>query len=133
MTCWRFVVVLTSVAVTVSLTGAQDKTPDIKDIMSSLHRGPDCLRAKLARAVKADSPDWEAVQRETKEFAKLAEALAKNPPPKGDKTSWEKLTKDFGELAKAMEKGAKEKNVAEIKTAHAKLGNCKPCHSLHKP
>lgn len=130
---WRSLPLLTAWTVALSSVGAQEKTPDIKDIMGALHKGPECLRAKLARGMKSDSPDWDALQRETRDFVKLAEAMSKQAPPKGDKASWEKLTRQFTDQAKAMDQGARDKNLGELKAAHARMSNCKPCHTAHKP
>jgi hypothetical protein len=112
---------------------AQEKTPTIKEVMTKLHRGADCLRARLGKALKADAPAWGDVQQQTREFARLAEALGKNKPPQGDKESWERLTDEFGKLSKAMNEAAEKKSKPDAQAALAKLGNCATCHKAHKP
>src|SRR5262245_22694112 len=112
---------------------APEKTPAVKEVMTKLHRGADCLRARLGKALKADAPAWDEVQQQTKEFARLAEALGKNKPPQGDKESWERLTDDFGKLAKAMNEAAEKKLKPDEQAALAKMGNCATCHKAHKP
>jgi cytochrome c556 len=112
---------------------AQEKTPTIKEVMTKLHRGADCLRARLGKALKAEAPAWDDVQQQTKEFARLAEALGKNRPPQGDKASWERLADEFGKQAKAMNEAAEKKSKAEVQATLAKLGNCATCHKAHKP
>jgi hypothetical protein len=112
---------------------AQEKTPTIKEVMTKLHRGADCLRARLGKALKAEAPAWDEVQQQTKEFAKLAEALAKNKAPQGEKESWERLADEFGKQAKALNEAAEKKSKLEAQAALAKLGNCATCHKAHKP
>ena len=113
--------------------GAQNKTLTIKDVMARLHKGPNCLRATLNKALNSDDPNWAEVQRQSKEFAELAEALTKNTPPKGDKDSWNKLSGQFATTAKAMDQAAHSKAKADVVAAWSKLGNCKACHNAHKP
>src|SRR5262249_524158 len=85
---------------------AQERTPTVKEIMTHLHRGPDCLRARISKALKADEPDWDALHKDTRAFARLAENLAKNEAPRGAKESWEKLTEEFSSQAKALNDAA---------------------------
>jgi cytochrome c556 len=128
--------VLAFVAVVESIrspAGAQeDKAPTIKAIMKKMHSGDTSLRPTIAKALKAEAPDWEEIQKATKEFSKFADSLAKNPPPRGEKESWEKLTKEFVANAHAMDESAKKKDKEGAKVAHSKLGNCKGCHDAHR-
>jgi cytochrome c556 len=110
----------------------EEKTPTIKAAMKKLHGGDSSLRPTIAKALKAEQPDWAEVQKATKEFSKLAASLTKNNPPQGDKASWETLTKAFVENAKAMDQAAQKKDKDGTKAAHAKLGNCKSCHDAHR-
>jgi cytochrome c553 len=112
---------------------AQDKTPTIKEIMTQLHRGPNCLRARISKALKADELDWDALHKDTKAFARLAENLGKNEAPRGAKDSWDKLSEEFSKQAKALNDAAEKKSKADAQAAHAKLGNCATCHKAHKP
>jgi hypothetical protein len=54
--------------------------------------------------------------------------LTQNEPPKGEKASWDKKT---GELLAAVEMMAKGNKQGMM--AAQKAGNCKSCHSAHKP
>ncbi len=114
--------------------GAQDeKVPDIKAIMGKLNKGPRAMTATLRKDLADDEPDWNKVQKDAKEFARLAKMMSKNEPPKGEKESWEKLTKQYAEYAKALSEAADKKDKAAAKAAHGKLSTaCKSCHSQHK-
>jgi hypothetical protein len=120
--------------VVAALSAQEDKTPTIKEVMKKLHKGNDCLRAKIDKGLKAGEPDWDTVQKETKEFKQMAEALPKNEPPKGTKEAWEKIAKEFVTNATAMDDAAKKKDKKAAQAAHGKMGNaaCKSCHTAHK-
>jgi hypothetical protein len=119
-----------------SPAGAQDdKVPDVKAIMGKLNKGPKAMTAALKKDLGADEPDWVKIQKDAKEFAKLATAMGKNEPPKGSKESWEQLTKQYAEYGKALEEAAQKKDKTAAKLAHGKLSTpmfCKSCHSVHK-
>lgn len=114
--------------------GAQDeKTPTIKDVMDRLHKGAGSPLAMLGRQLKHTPPPWEDVQKTTKDFVTLGAALAKNEPPRGDKSSWERLAKSYHANAQAMDKAAQEQDLAGTKAARGRLGqSCKACHDAHK-
>ena len=113
----------------------QDKVPEVRDIMRKLHKGAENLKDHVGKALKAESPNWEEVQRDTKVYATLAEALGKNEPPKGDASSWKKLTGDYTTQAKALDDAAKKMDRAAASAVYKKLASpatCKGCHSAHK-
>jgi hypothetical protein len=113
--------------------GDAAKPPTVKEIMGKLHRGPNCLRANIARDLRADDPDWEEIEKETREFVRLAEDLPKDTPPRGGKESWDTQTKLFVSNARALHAAAEKHDRQAALKAHAKLGNCKSCHDVHKP
>ena len=86
------------------------KVPTSKEIMTKLNKGPDCLKAVLAKQLKADTQDWTLIQKESREFAEATAALGKNTPKKGDKDSWDKLTKAYATDAKALATAAEKKD-----------------------
>src|SRR5260370_36134017 len=87
------------------LSADGDKALSIKDIMKKLN-SPTGLQPNLGKELKDDEPSWDDIQKETKELASLAAALAKNDPPKGSKESWTKLTKTDADNAKALDDAA---------------------------
>lgn len=118
------------------LAGAQgDKIPSAKDIMKKLNGGPNCLNAYIGKDLQAEAPNWDEIQKETKEYAGLAAVLGKNTPSKGDKASWEKLTKAFADDAKALEQAAQNKDKKTAQTIYNKINttSCKECHKVHRP
>jgi hypothetical protein len=124
-----------SLALVVVLAGtalAQEKLPTIKDIMSRLNK-PGGLYPAISKELKADDTDWDDVQESTKTFAKLAAALGKNTPPKGDPESWTKLTKEYADNARALDEAAAKKDRTAANAARARLGGdaCKSCHKAH--
>jgi cytochrome c556 len=114
--------------------GTKEKTPSVKEIMQKLHGGRDGLRTKLNKEMRASKPDWEQIERETKEFVKFAEALGKNNPPRGDRQSWDRLTGLYVASAKDMDTAAEKHDVAGFKAAFNKMGgSCLNCHNAHRP
>ncbi len=119
--------------VIVSIEAQGAKTPPTKEIMGKLNRGPECLNAKIGKELKADQPDWSALQAETKEFAALASLVGQNDPPKGDKESWATLTKAYATNARSMDAAAQNKDKEAAHAAHAAMAkSCKVCHTAHR-
>jgi hypothetical protein len=107
----------------------------IREAMTKLFKGPQSLKDSISRELNSDSPAWETIQPQTKEFAQLAASLSKYDPPKGSKDSWTKLTDTFAKSAAALEHAADAKNKEDALTAHAALTEnqtCKACHQAHR-
>jgi hypothetical protein len=64
----------------------------IGQTMAKLFKGRSSLKDSIGQELNSDSPSWDTIQPQTKEFAELAASLSKYDPPKGSKDSWEKLT-----------------------------------------
>jgi cytochrome c556 len=111
-----------------------DKSPDIKEIMGQLNK-PTGLYYNIGAELKSDTPDWAEIQPQAKEVAKLAAALGKNKPPKGDVAAWEKRTKEYAANAAALQKAIAAKDKPAAKAAFDKMGGnlCMTCHKAHKP
>jgi hypothetical protein len=110
-------------------------TPTVKDIMGKAHKGPNSLLANIGKDLKADEPDWDDIQKETKELVELGTSLGKNDPPQGDKDSWDKLTKSYLEGVKTLDSAAQKKDQKGAQSAQAKLAQpktCMDCHQVHK-
>ena len=124
---------LAAAALTRSPSYAADKDPTIKEIMTKAHKGGDALLGTLGKDLKADSPDWDKVQKETKELVELGTSLGKNDPPKGDKESWMKLTAAYLDTAKDLDAAAGKKDKDTAAADQKKLtGSCMNCHKAHK-
>jgi hypothetical protein len=122
------------VAVLIWPVGAADKVPTIKDIMEKLNK-PGGLWPNLGKDLQEDEPDWEEIQRETKEFAALAAALGKNTPTLGDKASWDRLTASYAADAAALDVAAQKKDQRGTQAVLAKLSakaRCDSCHNVHR-
>ena len=112
---------------------AGGKVPSIEEIMDKAHANKTGLRAKIADEVKKPAPDWATVQKQSKEFVTLAEALAKNDPPKGAKPNWVKLSKEYADAVKELDKSVVKKDGKAVTTANQKLNaNCTACHEAHR-
>lgn len=108
----------------------------IGEAMTKLFKGPQSLKDAIGRELKNDSPSWETIQAQTKEFAQLAASVSKYDPPKGSKESWAKMTASFAESASALERAANAKDKEAARTAHAVFTNsksCSACHQAHRP
>jgi hypothetical protein len=124
---------VSSVAYRASLAGADSETPTIKHVMNKLHKGAMSPLALLKTELAAESPDWDKVEKQTKDFVILGAALEKNDPPKGEKGSWKTLADSYFANAKALDDAAHEKNKLAAQEAHKKLAaSCKSCHGAHK-
>ena len=110
--------------------GASDETPaTIEKIMDTLHKGKKSTLAALKTALKSPSPDWAAVQKETKTYSKFAADLPKNDPPKGDPAAFKTLAKAFAANAKTLNDAAEKEDLAAANAALRKLvGSCNSCH-----
>jgi len=119
---------------TQSPVGAEDaEAPSTKIIMQRLHKGPKSSQGALKAALKANPPDWNAIQDKTKDYVILGAGLAKNDPSKGDKSSWKTLADGFFTNAKALDDSAKKEDLAGTQAAFGKLnGSCMACHRAHK-
>jgi cytochrome c556 len=114
--------------------GANDDAPaTIDKIMDTLHKGKKSAISTLKTALKSQSPDWAAVQKQTKTYNKFAADLPKNDPPKGDSAAFKKLAKAFASNAKALDDAAEKEDLSATKAALSKIGgSCKTCHDAHK-
>jgi len=108
-------------------------SPSIKQIMGKLTKGPNSLTPVIGKELEADAPDWNTIQPQTDEYARLAAALVQNTPRKGSRESWAKLSAAFGESAVALNKAAKAKNRDAALDAHSQItGSCMGCHRQHR-
>lgn len=108
--------------------------PTIKEIMKRAHRTGTGLLVNIGKELKEDEPDWNDVQKDSKEVVELGTSLGKNKPPKGEQASWDRLTKNYLANARSLEAAAQQKDKAATQTALTKLNNsCKECHPLHRP
>jgi hypothetical protein len=123
---------MVSAALIAGVALAQEKVPAIKEIMARLNK-PGGLYPTLSKELKTDDLDWAEVQQQAKTFAKMAAALGKNVPPKGDADSWAKLTQDYATNARALEAAADKKDRPAADAARLRLGGdaCKTCHKAH--
>ena len=125
------------VSATVVLTAVaqDDKLPTVKVIMKKLHGGKTALKSKVAAQLKPAEPNWESLQKSTKEYEDLGAALAKNEPSKGDKGSWDKLAGSFAKASKTLNTAATDKDKPGAQAAFKSLTagtSCKACHEAHK-
>ncbi len=124
-----------ALVVTLDTTRAEEKKdPSIKEIMTKAHKGADSLIGKLGKELKADTLDWDLIQKQTKELAEMGMSLSKATPPQGDKESWEKLTKVYvansKEMVASADKKDKDTTAADVMKVTMMCGNC---HKVHKP
>jgi cytochrome c556 len=112
---------------------AADDAASIDKIMEALHKGRRSPLATLKTALKGQSPDWAAVQKQSKTYVKYAVDLPKNDPPKGDAASFKKLATAFANNAKALNTAAEKEDLGASRAALGKIGgSCKSCHDAHK-
>jgi hypothetical protein len=136
---WTTVAALAAFAVTTAVVAgrvgaADDKVPTVEEIMQKVNKGKGALHAQVKEAFQSGQPDWEAVQKITKQYSALADFLGKNDPPKGEKASWQKLTKAYAENAKKLDEAAQKKDTSAAQASVKTLsGACMACHRAHRP
>ena len=108
-------------SLSVSLQAADDKV--ISEVMKEYHKAPKGTDPIAKKAAKGEAS--------TSEVSKLLrgyKSMAKVEPPKGEADAWnERMTK----LITATEELKEGKDGAV--DAFAKAGDCKACHTEHKP
>jgi hypothetical protein len=101
--------------------------------MTRLAKGPNSLTPVLGKELGEESPPWETIQGQAKEYAESAAALGKLEPPLGSKESWAKQTAAFAASAEDLHRAAEAKHRAAALTAHDQLKNsCTGCHGEHR-
>ena len=124
---------LLAALLTVPVPAQTEKVPDIKEIMAKANK-PGGHYFALRRDLKDESPPWDEVQASAKALSKLAVALSKNTPPKGDKASWERLTKNYAANARALDEAARKKDRKAAALVVTRIKNsCNACHDVHRP
>jgi hypothetical protein len=112
---------LSMVAVFGLLVGAAPQdAKSIKDVMNAVHKGEDSLFKKIVSGKGSDE--------EHKKVVGMWEFLATQKPPKGDEASWKAKTAALLAAGKDVE----SKKAGGLDTLK-KAGDCKGCHSVHKP
>ena len=110
-----------------------DETPTIKQVMDKLHKGTNSPLAQLKRALKSDAPDWDKIQKTSKDFVILGAALGKNEPPRGKVESFKTFANAYYTNAKALDDAAQKEDKTAAQRALNKLStSCKSCHTAHK-
>jgi cytochrome c556 len=112
---------------------SDDETPSIEKIMEKLHKGKTAPLSVVKAQLKSDSPDWAKLDEEAKVMVKFGAFLAKNDPPRGEKSSFEKLAKSYESHVKALKKAVEKEDLTGARAALKKIGGtCKACHTAHK-
>lgn len=128
-----FAALIPIVAATAGAFAQDGDTPTIKDVMGKLHKGANAPFNTLKTQVKGEKPDWDQIQKTTKDFVILGASLAKNDPPKGDKEDWKKAAGKYFANAKALDDAASAKDLEKMRAAVKAVGaSCKSCHDAHK-
>ena len=96
-------------------------------------RGPDALWPKINSDLNTNSPPWDDLQAQAKEFADVAAKVGANNPPKGSKESWDQHANEFTTDAVDLAAAAQAKDVDKAKAAQMKVNNsCRDCHMAHR-
>jgi hypothetical protein len=120
---------------TATVAAQNDKPLSVKEVMKKINYRDSALCPVLGKMLKADAPDWDEIQKGSKQYLLNVEALTKNDPPRGDRASWTKLTNDYVADARALDAAAQKKDKPAALAAHAKVANpayCNGCHKAHR-
>jgi hypothetical protein len=93
---------------------------DIGDIMTSVMKGETSLYNRVAKGKASDA--------EAKRLATTLKGLEGTKAPKGDQAAWERKVSALVKAAESVGDGNRQGLMA-LQNA----GNCKACHSGHKP
>lgn len=107
-----------ALALMVGVAGAM-QAKSIKDVMAA-HKGKESMFSKIA--------DGKGSDEENKKLLALYEFMATQKPPMGDEASWKEKTTAL--IAAAKDVVEKKAGAAAVLK---KAGDCKGCHSVHKP
>lgn len=117
----------------VTLTNADETPPSVKEIMTKLHKGANSLLVDTRTHLQKGQPDWDALEKKTKDIVILGAALARNDPPRGDRESWQRLSRQYYDHAKTLDEAVQAKDRPAALNATKQLGeSCKACHNAHK-
>jgi hypothetical protein len=111
---------LLSLLALVATAGFSYSNDAIESAMKSAFKGDTSLYKKVATG--------KGTEADAKKLAGYVKTLTENEPPKGDKAAWDKKTGELLHSVELMAKGNKQAMMAV-----QKAGNCKSCHSAHKP
>jgi cytochrome c556 len=124
------VLVAAAVGVAYLGTAAADEIKDVKGCMAFQGK----VRKDVPDLLKAKTPNWEEVQKQTKDWVAMAETLGKQKPPKGTDESWKKQTDKYLGLVKDVDSAAEKKDLDGMKKGLGTIGmSCGGCHGQHKP
>lgn len=118
-----------------SIDAANAEALDNETIMKKLNRKKDNegVHYKVKLQLEAADIAWDVFAKNSKEYAELTSALAKNKATKGAPDSWEKLCKSYAADAKALSDAADKKDKTAAATAFEKLTkSCQACHDEHR-
>lgn len=106
---------------------------EIKDIKGCMaFQGK--VRKDVPELLKSKDPNWEDVQKQTKDWVAMAETLGKQKPPMGTETSWKEQTTKYLATVKDIDAAAGKKDVDGMKKGLGMVGTaCGGCHKNHKP
>lgn len=111
---------LLSLLLLTGTTGALRANDAIATVMKNAFKGETSLYTTVAKG--------KGTQDDARRLAAFVKTLTENEPPRGEKAAWDKRTGDLLRAVDLMAKGSKQ---AMVQVQNA--GNCKSCHSAHKP
>lgn len=124
-----FAALAVGVAYLGSAAADEDKLKDIKGCMAFQGK----VRKDVPDLLKAKDPNWEEVQKKTKDWVSMAETLGKQKPPKGTDESWKKQSDKYLGLVKDVDAAAGKKDADGMKKGLGAIQNaCMGCHSQHR-
>ena len=111
-------------------SAADEDVKDVKGCMAFQNK----VRGDLGKMASAKTPDWDEIQKETKNWVKVSESIGSFKPPKGDDASWKEQTDKYKVNVKAVDEAATKKSSEDLKKGLAAVqASCGGCHGKHKP
>lgn len=135
--CMTIVKVSVLMAVCVLMSAPVGAQPDrkltLKQIMTNLHKGKAPIKMSIDNQLKSAEPDWDLVQKQTRQYRETIETIEGKDPKKGDKEAFARLVKAYIDEAKALEAAADKKDKAAcVEVNDRMIKACTNCHKAHK-
>jgi hypothetical protein len=110
-----------------------ERPPSIKEIMARAHR-PSGYYFAVLKGLREPAPAWDEIGVQARALSKLADALGRNAPPRGERSSWERLAAAYAANARALEEAVGRKDRPAALSAANALGEpaCSTCHRAHR-
>ena len=110
-----------------------ERLPSIAEIMQQAHRCRDAYILHVRNQLAKPDPDWQEVEKRSKDLVRMGQLLSLNKPPRGSQETWELLTSVYVARASLLGDAAQNKDKESALLHQKKLSSmCVTCHQAHR-